>query len=75
MNVNEDDFQKRLDEIGKLYEDGKQAVYCLMADAGKFEAPSPTMPPDDASIALNSIRMLRDIAAIAVKQAYQLKEN
>ena len=68
MNVNEEDFQKRLDEIGKLYEDGKDAIYSVV-DLGD---PSTST---DSRKALDCLRGLRDIAAVAVKQAYQLKEN
>lgn len=65
MNVNEQDFQKRLDEIGKLYEDGKDAIYSMMAPGNRY----------DWDRALECIRGLRDIAAVAVKQAYQIKDN
>lgn len=75
MNANEIDFQKKLDEIGELYETGKDAIYSLMADAGKFDIPSPTMAPDDASKAMESIRRLRDNAAMACKAAYKIQEN
>lgn len=65
MNVNEEDFQKRLDEIGKLYEDGKDAVYSMISGTNRYETDR----------TLEALRGLRDIAAVAVKQAYQLKEN
>jgi hypothetical protein len=67
MNVNEEDFQKRLDEIGKHYEDCKDAINSAMMwnDSLKKEY----------GIAINSLLHLRDIAAIAVKQAYQIKDN
>lgn len=63
MNVNEQDFQNRLDEIGKIYEDGKNAIN------------GDSMYSNERIKSLECIRKLRDIAAIAVKQAYQLKEN
>jgi len=65
MNVNEEDFQKRLDEIGKLYEDGKDALNSMYL----------YVELDKIAVALEQLRKLRDIAAVAVKQAYQLKEN
>lgn len=58
MNVNEEDFQRRLDEIGKLYEDGKDAII--------------RQQPDEI---FKCLQGLRDIAAVAVKQAYQIKDN
>lgn len=58
MNVNEDDFQKKLDEIGKFYEDGKDALI--------------RQQPDEI---FKSLQGLRDIAAMAVKAAYQIKDN
>jgi hypothetical protein len=65
MNVNEGDFQKRLDEIGKHYEDGKDAIYSMISGTNRYETDK----------CLEALRGLRDIAAVAVKQAYQLKEN
>lgn len=67
MNVNETDFQKRLDEIGHHYEGCKDAINTMGAwnDMYKLEYAN----------AMNHLLFLRDIAAIAVKQAYQLKEN
>jgi hypothetical protein len=65
MNVNEQDFQNKLDEIGKHYEDGKDAIYSMISATNRYETDK----------ALEAIRGLRDIAAMAVKSAYQLKEN
>lgn len=65
MNVNEDDFQRKLDEIGKFYEDGKDAIYSMIAPNNRY----------DTDKALECIRGLRDIAAMAVKAAYQIKDN
>jgi hypothetical protein len=65
MNVNEVDFQNKLDEIGKHYEDGKDAIYSMISATNRYETDK----------ALEAIRGLRDIAAMAVKSAYQLKEN
>lgn len=65
MNVNEGDFQKRLDEIGKLYEDGKDALSSI----------GDPIYRQNCEKAFKSLQVLRDIAAVAVKQAYQLKEN
>lgn len=65
MNANEDDFQKKLDEIGKLYEDGKDAIYSMISGTNRYETDR----------ALEALRGLRDISAVAVKQAYQIREN
>lgn len=67
MNANEKDFDKRLDEIGQLYEDGKNAIYSL-TDWNKKDDP-------DCTAALDNLRKLRDIAAMAIKEGYQIKEN
>lgn len=65
MNVNEEDFQKRLDEIGKHYEDAKDALSSIGDPAYRR----------DCDKVFTHLRSLRDIAAIAVRQAYQIKEN
>ena len=65
MNVNENDFQKRLDELGDLYEGCKDAIYGTDSKYGY----------DQSAKALLCLQKIRDIAAIAIKQAYQLKEN
>lgn len=67
MNVNEDDFQKRLDEIGHHYEGCKDAINSMGAYNNEHQK--------EYALAINHLLSLRDIAAIAVKQAYQLKEN
>lgn len=67
MNANEKDFDKRLSEIGQLYEDGKDALYRI-TDWARPDDP-------DCTKALNSLKKLRDIAAMAVKEGYQIKEN
>lgn len=65
MNSSEGDFQTKLDEIGKHYEDGKDAIYAMISATNRYETDK----------ALEAIRGLRDIAAMAVKAAYQIKEN
>lgn len=65
MNTNEQDFQNKLDEIGKLYEDGKDAIYSMISSTNRYETDK----------ALESLRGLRDIAAMAVKAGYQIKDN
>lgn len=65
MITNEQDFQNKLDEIGKAYEDGKDAIYQMWAPANRY----------DIDKALESLRTLRDIAAMSCKAAYQIKEN
>lgn len=67
MNVNEDDFQKKIDEIGKLYEDGKDAMYAIIDWNINGD--------QNATKALDSLRGLRDIAALLAKSAYELKSN
>jgi hypothetical protein len=66
MNVNEEDFQTRLYEIGKLYEDGKDCLNSLSILEDEWA---------EYNKLFEIIRELRDIASVAVKQAYQLKEN
>lgn len=68
MNSSEKDFQTKLDEIGKLYEDGKDALYSVV----DFGNPSNSKNSRKVS---DCLRGLRDIAAMAVKAAYQIKEN
>ena len=67
MKVNEDDFQKRLDEIGLHYEGCKDAINAMGSWNPAYRK--------EYGEAINHLLFLRDIAAIAVKQAYQLKEN
>ena len=71
MNVNQEDFQKKLNEIGNHYEDGKDAINSLTYSGHLTNSEKIA----DQNKALYSLRMLRDIAAMSVKQAYQLKEN
>lgn len=65
MNCSEEDFQSKLDEIGRYYEDGKHAIYSMISSINRYETDK----------ALEAIRGLRDIAAMAVKAAYEIKEN
>lgn len=67
MNANEKDFDKRLTEIGEIYEEGKQAIYNL-TDWNRPDDP-------DCTKALDALKKLRDIACLAVKEGYQIKEN
>lgn len=65
MNSSEKDFQIKLDEIGKLYEDGKDAINSFYT----------YIEFDQIVTALQALQKLRDIAAMSVKAAYQIKEN
>ena len=67
MNVNEDDFQNKLDEIGLHYEGCKDAINSMGAWNDRYKK--------EYAEAINHLLFLRDIAAMAVKSGYQLKEN
>ncbi|MEJ7647399.1 MAG: hypothetical protein WKF87_22590 [Chryseolinea sp.] len=69
MNSQEEDFQKRLDQIGQAYEDGKDAINSLMYRI------TGTNPGPAFEEALDCIRELRDIAAISVKAGHKIQEN
>lgn len=65
MNISEQQFQQKLDEIGKAYEDGKDAVYAMML----------LVPMDDITKALGSLHTLRNLAATALQAQFMIKEN
>lgn len=69
MNISEQQFQIKLDEIGKAYEAAKDAVYGL-------SYPTDTATRNtDMDKAFANIRELRDLAATALKAQFTLKEN
>jgi hypothetical protein len=62
--IQEEEFDRKLKEIGDHYENGKQAVYNMFAMSNKY----------DIDQALESIRNLRDIAATALRSLYEIKD-
>lgn len=59
------EFDKKLEEISNAYESGKDAVYSMMSPANRYEVDR----------ALDSIRTLRDIACVNLKAVFSANEN
>lgn len=69
MNISEEQFQSKLDEIGQAYESAKDAVYGLSYPTDADTRNS------DIDKAHSNIRKLRDLAATALQAQFMLKEN
>lgn len=59
------DFEAKLKEVSDAYEDGKDAVYSMMSNSTRYETDR----------AVESLRKLRDIAAISLRSNFNIKNN
>lgn len=69
MNISDQQFQTKLDEIGDAYEKAKDAVHGLMYPTDVQTRNS------DMDKAFANIRKLRDLAATALQAQFMIKEN
>jgi hypothetical protein len=67
MLANEKEFDKNLEQIGKLYEEGKDCLSSLMIHH----------PPDirSQSRLYEILREMRDISAVQLKANHEIKDN
>lgn len=69
MNISGQQFQDKLDEIGKAYENAKDAILNLRYPIDQ------DCINRNADQAYENIRKLRDLAATALQAQFMLKEN
>ena len=69
MNISDQQFNLKLEEISQAYEDAKDGITGLIYPID-FETAN-----KDAEKAMENIRKLRDLAATALQAQFMIKEN